>query len=224
MAQVNKPQTVTEQVNPSPFTFGSPPARSCVVDNFSQSHVFIQDAGLYVPPLSTRVVALPAPQSTVIVLWQTPPGITVPPPGHGQCTIIWSDVDAPTTPSTPIIPKIAPTTTLSQRIIVSVNAGAVANIIPGVIGKTITVWGYILQLIATTAGSIIGHLEGDSSMTEIATVAAIGATGMPTFSSPFAPAITGGIDLTPGEGLQAHNNAASTITTAFYGSVFYTQK
>lgn len=92
-----KVQTIQEQVTPSPFTFGIPPANSCVVDNFTVSYLYIQDAGVYVPPNSTRTVGLPAPQSTVTVLWQAPPGVAVPTPGSGNAIIIWSDQVAQTT-------------------------------------------------------------------------------------------------------------------------------
>lgn len=95
-----KPQTLNEGVNPAPFTFGTPPAQSCVVDNFSQSYLFIADAGAYVPPMSTRTVGLPFPQSTVTVLWQTPPNMTAPQAGHGTAVILWSDIGQTTTQST----------------------------------------------------------------------------------------------------------------------------
>lgn len=103
-----KQQTVQEGINPSPFTFGIPPARSCVVDNFTQSYLFLQDAGVYVPPLSARTIQLPSPQSTVNVLWQTPPNTTAPKAGKGQATIIWSDAAATTTMSTPVYPNPSP--------------------------------------------------------------------------------------------------------------------
>ena len=120
---MNKVQTISEGVTPAPFTFGAPPARSCVVDNFTVSYIYIQDAGVFVPPNSTRTVGLPSPQSTVSVLWQTPPGVATPAPGNGNAVIIWSDQYAQTTQAS-FYPNVGPTpvTITGQPIQVAVTS------------------------------------------------------------------------------------------------------
>lgn len=98
-----KVQQVTEAVTPIPFSFGYPAARSVHIDNYSQSYLHVLDAGIWVPPLSTRTVALPVPQPTPTLEWTNPPGVPVPQAGNGSATVTWSDAPAVTTQSTPLV-------------------------------------------------------------------------------------------------------------------------
>ena len=92
-------QIVTQGQTIPPFTFGNPPANSCLVDNYSSSWLFSLDANTYVPPFSSRTIGLPFPEATPTMLWQAPPGIISPPLSTppGQATIAWSDATADTT-------------------------------------------------------------------------------------------------------------------------------
>jgi hypothetical protein len=73
-----------------------------MVDNFSNSTLYIASAGVYVPPFNARQVSLPTPQSTLSVLWQAPQGQINPPPSGGSASIQWSDAPGTTSQSTPV--------------------------------------------------------------------------------------------------------------------------
>lgn len=66
-----------------------PTAQSVICDNYSQSYLFIQEAGVYVPPYNSRIISLPSPLSSITLMWQTPPTVTPPPignpPGYASC-------------------------------------------------------------------------------------------------------------------------------------------
>ena len=98
------PQQLTEGVQPGNLTFGQPAPQSAVVDNYSQSYLFIPGAGVYIGPKSTRIVAIPPGQATIGVVWQTPPGLVPPPKGSppGSATVVWSDVPQQTTQAIPL--------------------------------------------------------------------------------------------------------------------------
>jgi hypothetical protein len=97
-----KTQTVTEGQTISPFTFGSPPAKSVIVENYTYSFIYIFDAGLFIPPQSLRQIGLPSPQSTVTVLWQAPQNLSNPTPSGGTAILQWSDADVITTQAVPL--------------------------------------------------------------------------------------------------------------------------
>ena len=98
-----KVQQVSETIAPTPFGFGYPAARSVHIDNYSQSYLHILDAGVWVPPLSTRTIALHVQQPTPTLEWTTPPCVPVPQSGNGSATVTWSDAPAVTTQSTPLV-------------------------------------------------------------------------------------------------------------------------
>ena len=66
-----------------------PTAQSMVIDNYSQSYLFVQEAGVYIAPYNGRIVSLPSPLSSVTLMWQNPPGAAITPigvpPGYAIC-------------------------------------------------------------------------------------------------------------------------------------------
>ena len=98
------PQQLTEGTQPGNLTFGVPAPQSVVVDNYSQSYLYIPGAGVYIGPRSTRIVAIPPGQATIGVVWQTPPGLIPPPVGNprGSATLVWSDAVVQTSQAIPL--------------------------------------------------------------------------------------------------------------------------
>ena len=97
-----KVQSVTEGIDPAPLTFGSPPANSVIVDNYSASFLYVVDAAVYVPPKSTRQIGLPAPDTTPQVSWRAPAGFTNPAPSGGVALLTWTNATAVTTAATSV--------------------------------------------------------------------------------------------------------------------------
>ena len=154
------PQQLTEGTQPGNLTFGVPAPQSVVVDNYSQSYLYIPGAGVYIGPRSTRIVAIPPGQATIGVVWQTPPGLIPPPVGNprGSATLVWSDAVVQTSQAIPLYAAQTAPVELAQIQPAQVPLGTIVAIPSGVLSLVLfTQNNYRSSFSLSVLGNVTGN-------------------------------------------------------------------